>query len=382
MTEQTKTFSFRLTSNYVPNTVIEIAHFRDIALDVDETAAIYLEEVSLVLQLKNLKLGIFPDYDGDETETEKVMKFNASEERSERFGLQFLSRKNNIGDWDEDVEIICINRGRKDYISILQPFFTKYQVKILDIKDSYAIKLIDYGYGLIKLTDTIKISIGVKIEISKKNDISIFEARLAALELALQDRLINLPPNTLLGRDLNTGTVQQIPQTRFITPALLNQTIIDLVGGAPGALNTLVELAGALNNDANFATTVTNLIASKVGLTGNETVAGNKTFSGFTNLGNAGIKIQVLNFISPTTAGNVLLLAGQLPAVDKIISLTGWLRNVDTDFYPPSFYSSSKGYTNWWAIYSWSTNLYINLHPDSIVKMGNQIGTITVIYIN
>lgn len=279
MTEQTKTFSFRLTSNYVPNTVIEIAHFRDIALDVDEKAAIYLEEVSLVLQLKNLKLGIFPDYDGDETETEKVMKFNASEERSERFGLQFLSRKNNIGDWDEDVEIICINRGRKDYISILQPFFTKYQVKILDIKDSYAIKLIDYGYGLIKLTDTIKISIGVKIEISKKNDISIFEARLAALELALQDRLINLPPNTLLGRDLNTGTVQQIPQTRFITPAMLEQAIVDLVGGAPGALNTLIELASALNNDANFGTTVTNSLALKAPIaspnfTGSPTING------------------------------------------------------------------------------------------------------------
>jgi hypothetical protein len=37
----------------------------------------------------------------------------------------------------------------------------------------------------------------------------------------------------------------------------------DLVASAPGALNTLDELAAALNDDANFATTVTNALAAK-----------------------------------------------------------------------------------------------------------------------
>jgi microcystin-dependent protein len=36
-----------------------------------------------------------------------------------------------------------------------------------------------------------------------------------------------------------------------------------LLGAAPGALNTLAELAAALNNDPSFATTITNLIAAK-----------------------------------------------------------------------------------------------------------------------
>ena len=36
-----------------------------------------------------------------------------------------------------------------------------------------------------------------------------------------------------------------------------------LVDAAPGALNTLNELAAALNDDAAFSTTVTNLIATK-----------------------------------------------------------------------------------------------------------------------
>lgn len=37
----------------------------------------------------------------------------------------------------------------------------------------------------------------------------------------------------------------------------------DIVDGAPGALDTLNELAAALNDDANFATTVTNALAGK-----------------------------------------------------------------------------------------------------------------------
>jgi hypothetical protein len=266
MTQETKTYQYRIDGNYVPGTTIEICHFRDIALEANEKAAIYLQEVSLVLLLKNMKGVVTPDYDGDETEVEKVAKFNAAEERSERFGLQFLSRKNNTGNWDEDVEIICVNRGRKDYISILQPFFTKYQVKILDIRDSIAIKLVDYGYGLIKSSDSIKINLGITIEISKKNDINALEARLASLELALQGKLIDLPANTLLGRDAATGIVQQIPQSRFATQTQLDQTIVDLVGGAPGALDTLKELAASLNNDANFASTMINALALKASL--------------------------------------------------------------------------------------------------------------------
>jgi hypothetical protein len=43
-------------------------------------------------------------------------------------------------------------------------------------------------------------------------------------------------------------------------------------------LNTLSELAAAIHNDASFSTTMTNLIATKVGLTSNNTVSGSNTF--------------------------------------------------------------------------------------------------------
>jgi len=45
----------------------------------------------------------------------------------------------------------------------------------------------------------------------------------------------------------------------------VSQEINDLIGGAPGTLDTLKEIAEALGNDPNFATTITNMI-NNIGL--------------------------------------------------------------------------------------------------------------------
>ena len=50
------------------------------------------------------------------------------------------------------------------------------------------------------------------------------------------------------------------------TKGYVDTEITNLVGGAPGALDTLNELAAALNDDAAFNTTVTNSIAQKLPL--------------------------------------------------------------------------------------------------------------------
>ena len=44
-----------------------------------------------------------------------------------------------------------------------------------------------------------------------------------------------------------------------------DQKLADLINGAPGALNTLNELAAAMGNDPNFAATITNALAGKPG---------------------------------------------------------------------------------------------------------------------
>jgi hypothetical protein len=52
------------------------------------------------------------------------------------------------------------------------------------------------------------------------------------------------------------------------TKAYTDTQITNLIAAAPGALNTLDELAAALGDDASFATTVTNSLAGKLSLTG------------------------------------------------------------------------------------------------------------------
>jgi hypothetical protein len=52
--------------------------------------------------------------------------------------------------------------------------------------------------------------------------------------------------------------------TTYATQTYVTNAIDSIVGAAPGALDTLQELAAALGNDSNFSTTITNLIATKI----------------------------------------------------------------------------------------------------------------------
>jgi len=63
---------------------------------------------------------------------------------------------------------------------------------------------------------------------------------------------------------LGTPTANQDAATK----TYVDTAISNLVAAAPGALDTLNELAAALGNDASFSTTVTNSIATKLALAG------------------------------------------------------------------------------------------------------------------
>jgi len=312
----TRTFPINLTSSYTSDSIIELCHFRDMVFDTDERVGIYLEAFFCNLNLKSFNLGLIANFEGSESEAEKMAKFSAAEAKSQKIGLRILTRKNNIGDWQEKAEIILVNRGRKDYFDLLQPYLAKNQVRIFEKNDALAIQLIDYGNGLLTPIDSLGIEAAFTITIAKKNDIEALQTRISALELALEGKLINLPSNSLLGRNTNTGVVEIISQTKFATPTMLDQAIIDLVGGAPGALNTLIELAAALNNDANFAATITNQLTLKAPLA-------SPTFSGFTTLGdNVAIKKKLIEGTTGTAQGDSTSIAHQLIGT-KIISVTG-----------------------------------------------------------
>ena len=86
-----------------------------------------------------------------------------------------------------------------------------------------------------------------------------------------------------------TGTTQSASDnsTKIATTAYTDAAITALVDSSPGTLNTLNELAAALNDDASFSTTVTNSIATKLPLAGG-TLTGdlgiNQAASGYGNL--------------------------------------------------------------------------------------------------
>ena len=56
--------------------------------------------------------------------------------------------------------------------------------------------------------------------------------------------------------------------TRIATTAYVQTEIADLIGGAPGALDTLNELAAAIDDDASYASTITTALAGKLSTSG------------------------------------------------------------------------------------------------------------------
>jgi hypothetical protein len=71
------------------------------------------------------------------------------------------------------------------------------------------------------------------------------------------------------GLSYNGGTGQFSVDTSIIAnKTYVDTAITNLIDGAPGLLDTLNEIAAAINDDANFFTTVTNSINGKLSLTG------------------------------------------------------------------------------------------------------------------
>ena len=71
-----------------------------------------------------------------------------------------------------------------------------------------------------------------------------------------------------------TGTPTIPSLSGYATESYVGTQISNLVDSSPAALNTLNELAAAIGDDANFSTTVTNNIASKVSKSGDTITSG------------------------------------------------------------------------------------------------------------
>ena len=92
-----------------------------------------------------------------------------------------------------------------------------------------------------------------------------------------QNKITNLTTDLSAKADLASPSLTGTPTaptaalgtntTQIATTAFVKAEVDAVIAAAPGALNTLDELAAALGDDANFATTVTNALATKASKT-------------------------------------------------------------------------------------------------------------------
>ena len=80
----------------------------------------------------------------------------------------------------------------------------------------------------------------------------------------------NLSSGTVAAARLDTATTQTAGNnsTKIATTAFVSTAVTNLIGGAPGALDTLNELAAAINDDSSFASTVTTSLGTKLNTSG------------------------------------------------------------------------------------------------------------------
>lgn len=84
----------------------------------------------------------------------------------------------------------------------------------------------------------------------------------------------------LTGTPTAPTAAQTANNTQIATTAFVKAALAGLVGSSPAALDTLNELAAALGNDPNFATTMTNALAGKQPLDSTLTSLSGKTADG------------------------------------------------------------------------------------------------------
>ncbi|CGI47705.1 Gifsy-2 prophage tail fiber protein [Salmonella enterica subsp. enterica serovar Typhi] len=120
----------------------------------------------------------------------------------------------------------------------------------------------------------------------------------------------------LTGTPTAPTAAQSVNNTQIATTAFVKSAIAAMVGSAPAALDTLNELAAALGNDPNFATTMLNALAGKQPLDNTLTNLSGKDVAGllaYLGLGEAAKR-------------NVGTGDNQIPDMGAFASGSGWFR--------------------------------------------------------
>ena len=117
--------------------------------------------------------------------------------------------------------------------------------------------------------------------------------------------LANVDNTSDADKPVSNATVSAISTAKSQAQSYADEQINLLIGTAPSALNTLSELADALGDDANFASTVTNSLGLKAPLAA-PTFTGNVTLPNSTTIGDvSNVEIGYLNGVTSSIQGQI-----------------------------------------------------------------------------
>ncbi|HEC9484691.1 TPA: prophage tail fiber N-terminal domain-containing protein [Salmonella enterica subsp. enterica serovar Orientalis] len=122
------------------------------------------------------------------------------------------------------------------------------------------------------------------------------------------------------------------------TAAFVAAKVAQLVGSAPEALDTLKELADALGNDPNFATTVLNKLAGKQPLDDTLTALSGKSVDGLIEY--IGLRNTIDKAAGALPAGGTAVAANRLASRGALPALTGTTRGSDSGLIMGEVYNN------------------------------------------
>lgn len=178
------------------------------------------------------------------------------------------------------------------------------------------------------------------------------------------DNKANLASPTFTGTPAAPTANAGTNTTQIATTAFVNTAITNLINGAPGALDTLDELAQALGDDSNFATTVTNSLSGKLNTSGG-TISGNLVVSGTidaneiretvvdvtlsSNVGTLDWTAGNIYYISTAPTGNMTFNVTNVPTDNsKMMTINAFVTQGSTGYIPTTFQIGGVSQTIRW----------------------------------
>lgn len=179
------------------------------------------------------------------------------------------------------------------------------------------------------------------------------------------DNKISANSPTLTGVPLAPTAAPGTATTQIATTEFVSTAVSNLVSSAPNALNTLDELASALGDDANFATTVTNSLSNKLNTSGG-TISGNLVVTGTldanemretvvdvtlsSNVATLDWTAGNVYYIATAPTGNMTFNVTNLPTDNsKMMTINVLVTQGSTGYIPNVFQISGSSQTIRWA---------------------------------